>query len=302
MEFRKFQHVERLGTQGVGGIEDGLCFIFPKLDGSNGSVWWGSEGGLYNEVKCGSRNKELKEGSDNFGFREYILADKRVGDFLLKYPKYRLFGEWLIPNKLKTYLPEAWRKFYIFDVAEEIDEENFRYLEFDKYQPLLKEFELDYIQPMAEIENPTVEQLRALLDENTYLIQPDQGPGEGIVIKNYQYVNKYGRTTWAKIVRDEFKKEAQKKKPQVIHELEGGIVETFLTEAMIDKVYHNLLMSNEGEWTPGLIPRLLETVFHDFITEETFNFLKKLRNPIVNFKVLKGEVFCKVKEVKKDLF
>ena len=298
MEFKKFQHVERLGTQGVGGIEDGLCFIFPKLDGSNGSVWIEE-----NTIKCGSRNKELAhEGADNFGFREYIYEQQNMYDFLQTYPNYRLFGEWLVPNKLKTYLPEAWRKFYIFDVAEEIDDEAFRYLEFDKYELLLKEFELDYIPPMAEIENPTTEQLRALLDENTYLIQPDQGLGEGIVIKRYDYVNKYGRTTWAKIVRDESRQDERKKKPRPIHELEGGIVETFLTEAMIDKVYHALLMSNEGEWTPGLIPRLLETVFHDFIIEETYNFLKKLKNPIINFKVLKGEVFCKVKEVKEDLF
>ncbi len=299
MEFRKFQHVERLGTQGVIGIEDGLCFIFPKLDGTNGSVWLNEERVLC----CGSRNKELiPTGGDNFGFREFVYADVRLCQFLAAHPKYRLFGEWLVPNKLKTYLPEAWRKFYIFDVAEEIDDEEFKYLEYDFYEPLLKKFELDYIQPMAEIESPTTEELKALLDENTYLIQPDQGLGEGIVIKNYQFVNKYGRTTWAKIVRDEFRQDERKKKPRPIHELEGGIVETFLTEVMIDKVYHDLLMSNEGEWTPGLIPRLLETVFHDFIIEETFNFLKKLRNPIINFKVLKSEIFCKVKEVKKDLF
>ena len=32
-----------------------------------------------------------------------------------------------------------------------------------------------------------------------------EGSGEGVVIKNYDYKNKYGRQTWAKIVTNEFK-------------------------------------------------------------------------------------------------
>ena len=33
----------------------------------------------------------------------------------------------------------------------------------------------------------------------------DNGIGEGIVIKNYSYKNKYYRVVWAKMVTDEFK-------------------------------------------------------------------------------------------------
>ena len=39
MDFVKYQHVERLGVDEVDGIELGVCHVFPKIDGTNSSVW-----------------------------------------------------------------------------------------------------------------------------------------------------------------------------------------------------------------------------------------------------------------------
>ena len=40
-EFKKYQHVERLGTSEVQGIENGMCYVFPKIDGTNAScIMW----------------------------------------------------------------------------------------------------------------------------------------------------------------------------------------------------------------------------------------------------------------------
>ena len=39
MKFEKYQHVERFGTSEVEGIELGRTYVFPKLDGTNASVW-----------------------------------------------------------------------------------------------------------------------------------------------------------------------------------------------------------------------------------------------------------------------
>lgn len=41
MEFRKYQHVERFGTVETENIQVGVCYIFPKIDGTNSSVWLG---------------------------------------------------------------------------------------------------------------------------------------------------------------------------------------------------------------------------------------------------------------------
>lgn len=37
--FRKYMHIEHLYNEEVDGIYKGKCYIFPKLDGSNGSAW-----------------------------------------------------------------------------------------------------------------------------------------------------------------------------------------------------------------------------------------------------------------------
>jgi hypothetical protein len=120
MKFKKYMHVERFGNKPVQGIELGVTHIFPKIDGTNGSIWLDDLG----KITCGSRSRELSITSkDNFGFRGYVLAYKEYENYLQKHPDHRLYGEFLIPHTLKTYRDNAWRKFYIFDVAKYIDNE-----------------------------------------------------------------------------------------------------------------------------------------------------------------------------------
>ena len=38
-EFKQYQHIERFGTSEVESIEFGLCYVFPKIDGTNSSMW-----------------------------------------------------------------------------------------------------------------------------------------------------------------------------------------------------------------------------------------------------------------------
>ena len=40
--FVKYQHIERFGTQETEGIENGTCYVFPKIDGTNASLWQGT--------------------------------------------------------------------------------------------------------------------------------------------------------------------------------------------------------------------------------------------------------------------
>lgn len=44
MKFEKYQHVERLGTVAVEGILDGIVYVYPKLDGTNTSVYLNDAG------------------------------------------------------------------------------------------------------------------------------------------------------------------------------------------------------------------------------------------------------------------
>lgn len=66
VEHFKYQHICRVGTDEVEGIEAGKCFVFYKIDGTAGSVWMDD-----NEICCGSRNRRLSLDKDNQGFMEY---------------------------------------------------------------------------------------------------------------------------------------------------------------------------------------------------------------------------------------
>ena len=210
MEFKKYMHVERLGNEEVRNIEMGICYIFPKIDGTNASVWLNK--GI---VKAGSRNRMISIGSDNAGFSTWISEQENITKYLLENPKHRLYGEYLIPHSLKTYNDNAWEKFYVFDVAVDREplhsgDDRLEYLHYDYYKPLLEKHNIEYIPPTSIIENGSYEQFVKELEKNDYLIQNGCGIGEGLVIKNYDYRNRANRTVWAKLVTSEFKTKNRK--------------------------------------------------------------------------------------------
>lgn len=292
MEFKKYQHVERFGTIETEGIEYGTCYIFPKLDGTNSQLWFD------NGLQAGSRNRHLSIHDDNAGFYNWALSQVMFHLFFIEYPNLRLYGEWLVPHTLKTYSDNSWKHFYVFDV---MDEEN--YLPYETYKQILDEFGIEYIPPICAIKNPTYEGLIYNLKKNTYLIKDGHGTGEGIVIKNYSYKNKFGRITWAKIVKNEFKASHHKCETTEIKGkkmIEEEIVNKFVTQSLVEKEYAKI--EGESGWSSKYIPRLLNTVYYCLVKEECYNFVKEFKNPTVDFKRLQFFVNNKVKEVMPQLF
>ena len=299
MKFKKYQHVERFGTTEVEGIEFGECYIFPKIDGTNASVWLGED----NKIHAGSRNRELTLDNDNAGFFEWVLGQGNIINFLTHFPKLRLFGEWLVPHSLRTYKDESWRNFYVFDVIE-VNIDEIGYLSYSEYKDKLDKYNINYIPPIAIINNPTYEQLIKKLPSNNYLIKDGEGAGEGIVIKRYDYVNKYGRVNWAKIVTSEFKEKHSKTmgapKSEGKKMIEQEIAKEYTTKALCEKVFSKI--ENESGWSSRFIPRLLNTIYYDVVKEESWNFVKKYKNPVINYKTLQYFIFTEVKEHLNKLF
>lgn len=297
--FKKYQHIERFGTDEVGGIELGDCHVFPKIDGTNGSVWF-QDG----EVHAGSRKRELSEESDNAGFFQEIVKDNRILQYFEKHPEHRLFGEWLVPHSLKTYRDEAWRKFYIFDICVDT-EEYYEYLPYEVYKTMLEEFSLDYIPLLAYVKNGSYQQYVNLLEQNLFLVKDGMGSGEGIVVKNYSYKNKYGRVTWAKIVKSEFKEIHSKTMgAPIVHGeamVEEKIIEKYLTTSVIDKEFDKIKTENDG-WKSKYIPQLLGRVYHALVNEDLWNALKEFRNPKIDFKTLNNLTVQKIKTEKQEIF
>jgi hypothetical protein len=293
MEFYKYQHIERLGTTEVEGIDIGTCYIFPKLDGTNSQVWFADE-----LIRAGSRNRELTLDNDNAGFYNWAIENEKLIRLFAKYPDIKLYGEWLVKHTLTTYEDSAWREFYVFDAN--IGD---RWLRYEEYLDICNEFGISVIPPIAIIKNPSYERLVDLLEKNVYLIKDGEGAGEGIVIKNYDYQNKYGRQTWAKIVRNEFKAKHWANQPTEIKErklVEQDIVDKYVTSSLVEKEYAKI--ENDGGWSSKMIPRLLSTVYYSLVSEESWNFVKEFKNPTIDYKRMMFMCNAKVKELMPNLF
>lgn len=304
MEFKRYMSLKRFGRAEVDGIDIGRCFIFPKIDGTNSSCWLGEDGIIY----AGSRNRllgELKE-EDNAGFCKWIRSQENIKKFFNDNPNLRLYGEFLVPHSIKTYRDDAWRKLYVFDVY---NDETEQFISYEEYEELLNKYDIECIPPLVIIHNPTEEQLLHIMKENnTYLIEDGKGVGEGIVIKNYDYINKFGNVVWAKMVTNEFKE--VHKKTMGVNEIntptiEELIVDKFCTESFIEKEYSKILLilENKGEiFNNKHIPMLLNILYAEFIQEEMVEILKQFKNPTINFKRLQGLCINKIKRTLKEVF
>lgn len=294
--FLKYQHIERFGASKVMGIEKGLCHIFPKIDGTNGVVWL--EDG---KIKAGSRNRELTLEEDNRGFFKTILEDKGILEYLKQHPRHRLFGEWLVPHILKTYEENAWNKFYVFDVAFDIENEGLHYISYENYHEELEKFNIEYIKPLKVVENPSYEMFEELLQNNKFLIKQDNGVGEGIVIKNYNFVYRGdNKQKWAKIISSEFKQ--SKNHTKKTGTTEENIIDKFCTSAFIEKEYAKMKEEIKTMERKNAIHMILNKIYNELIEEETWNIIKQFKDPIVDFKRLKYLVFVKIKEVLVEVF
>ena len=297
MQYKSYQHIEKLGNKEVEGILKGKCSIQPKIDGTNGVVWLGDDGIIH----AGSRNRDLSLDNDNARFYNTVIKDDNIRKYLLDNPNHYLYGEWLVPHTIRYYHPESWKHFYVFDIFSY----DRGYIPYDEYSKELDKYGISYIPEIISIDNPTMEDLTKYLKETKYLI-PEDKMSEGIIIKNYEYRNQYGRCTYAKIVAEEFfntksllrmKNHEAKDKTS-----EKDIVTMMLSESLIRKEFAKIKLAYPDIRRQELIGRTLNTIFHVFIHEELLDYIEK-KKPLINFYYLKKECDERIKEVlRSELF
>ena len=297
MQYKSYQHIEKLGNKEVEGILKGKCSIQPKIDGTNGVVWLGDDGIIH----AGSRRRDLTLDNDNAGFYNTVIKDDNIRKYLLDHKDHYLYGEWLVPHTIRYYHPESWKHFYVFDIFSY----DRGYIPYDEYSKELDKYGISYIPEIISIDNPTMEDLIKYLKETKYLI-PEDKMSEGIIIKNYEYRNQYGRCTYAKIVAEEFfntksilrmKNHEAKDKTS-----EKDIVTMMLSEPLIRKEFAKIKLAYPDARRQELIGRTLNTIFHVFIHEELLDYIEK-KKPLINFYYLKKECDERIKEVlRSELF
>lgn len=118
MQFRKYQHIERIDSAETEGLLDGVCLVTPKLDGANGSFYLNDLG----ELETSSRNRVCTIDADNQGFSAYVNSQPKFRELLAEHPDWRVYCEWLVRHSLSTYRDDAWNKAYVFDIA--VDDDN----------------------------------------------------------------------------------------------------------------------------------------------------------------------------------
>jgi hypothetical protein len=205
--FNKYHHLERMYKDETKGINSGTIFIQPKLDGTCSSVWMDKDG-----IKTGSRNRELTLDNDNQGFCRFIEENKSLYEPLFTLlPNAILFGEFLVPHTIKAYVKDAWKKFYVFDVALQRGEE-LSFLTPEQYEPVLNSLGITYVPTVAKLENyeGSYEEFR---DKVNYLIDPSiKGASpEGLVIKNYNLSINMAATALQKLFSSNFTKKRKLK-------------------------------------------------------------------------------------------
>lgn len=282
----RYQHIERLGHLRVQGLLDGGVIIQNKIDGANLSVFWTERG-----LAIGSRTQLVSLGKNpDHGFKgavEFILNNPNYEKLVQEY-KWVLRGEWLVLHSL-LYDKDKMKKYYVFDVQDE----NGKYIHPRIYIPILQKFNIDYIPVLTILNNPSVEEI------TTYATGPDEFGAqekEGIVIKRYNFVNKFGETVWAKLVSADFKVKnktmirATKRDAPEIH------FASKITEDVVLKTIHKL-NTKMGQIDIKSMPMILGIVWYDLFTEELWDFVEKNKVAEFNFKLARQLAIDKIRTI-----
>ena len=279
--FRKYDKVHRLGKDEVEGILEGTVAVQEKIDGANTSIWLED-----NIVHYGSRNQEIINKEFN-GFIPY-MEKTGVAELLKRHPTFVLYGEWLVKHTV-SYNEKAYREWYLFDIY---TRDITRYLPANQVEEIAYQYMFNFPTKFGFFINPTKEQLQE------YVGKSSLGPkGEGIVIKNDAFINRWGDHCHAKLVHQEFLEDnalvfnSNNKASESY--TEQYIVNKWLNNIRVKKVIDKLQPEINEKLDLKHIPRITNSVYYDLISEEGWEIAKL--NKEINYKTLKNLALRKAK-------
>lgn len=268
---KKYMDVTRLGHKTTIGVlnKGDHIVIQEKLDGANASFRR-----VGNELVAFSRNHQLTAENNLGGFYEFVQnLEISIGEGLI------FFGEWLNPHKVKY--PEHQKKFFLYDIY---DITNSRYLPFATVKVIGESLGLNIIPVFYEGEYISFEHLQSFVGKTMLGGKlGDIDTGEGIVVKNVDYADRFGNQIFVKLVTDAFR-EVQKQKapkdPKVELTQEAVFVEQTVTDARIEKFLHKfvdegILEEEFGIEDMGTILRNMNPRIQEDILKEESDMLPK---------------------------
>ena len=274
-EMKKYTDIIRYGHTSTNGVlkEGDYISITEKIDGANSSFILDDTNEL--GVSCYSRNTILNENNRLRGFYDWVLNNiVNIKDKLN--PNYRYYGEWLVSHKVQ-YRPEIYNNFYLFSIW---DEENGIYLEDSIIKNEAERLNLKTVPYFYEGEYISFEHITNFIGKSELTLIPNTG--EGIVVKNVSYKDKYGRQLFVKLVSEKFAEVQRQKLPKNpnvnIKEIE--LIKSVLTKARVSKLIHKLvdeglLQEDYSIQCMGIILKQLGGRVYEDIMKEEFELFQE---------------------------
>lgn len=263
----------------------GTCFVTEKIDGANTSIW------MDGDKLCTASRSQPVEGGFN-GFVDYVHAHEGIKKLLQNHPQVRLYGEFLVRHSI-SYNETAYKQFYLFDI--EIDD---KFIPLEQVYAFAEQYGIKTAALFAKLENPTEEQIKEYVGKT---VLGDKG--EGVVIKNFDFVNSFGELTYAKVTTEDFKElnmltfGGNNKHAESYNEM--YVVNKYMTIERVRKIMHKIEPLVEGGLGKKDTPRIASTAYHDLLTEEIYAIAKKV--PTLNFKTLKSLITRKAIKMFHDI-
>ncbi len=272
-------------------ILNGECIIQEKIDGANMSAYvenW--------NLKIASRNRELTPDESFRWAREYIENHQGILKLLADNKNYILYGEWLVKHTIWNYNANAYNKFHIFDI---FNKNTRQYLNPKQVVELAKEYWILAPTIFAVLINPTEEEVRKYVWKS--VLWPT---GEGVVIKNINFVNVFWNRNYAKIVAERFSErkyitDPKKKEEIKLEEKMHNIATMYATEGRVAKIINKIEQNGWKDISKEDIPQILKMVVYDIITEEALDISETW---VVDFKMLKKTITREIFQVLKKIW
>lgn len=295
MEFKRYPKIHRLGKEETDGVLVGKCSVQEKIDGANTSVWYNN-----GKISVGSRNQQLSGDVDNHvevgtfnGFVDYVREHDGIRKLLADHPEWRLYGEWLVRHTI-SYNETAYKQFYLFD----IEIEDGVYLSTDDVSNTAVAYGIKTPKNHGTFVDPDESTLKEMVGKSEL-----GDVGEGIVIKNLQFVNAFGDLAYAKIVSESFKENnaitfgGNNKHSESYWEM--WITNKYITLPRVQKIMNKIQPEIDKRLDLEHIPHIANSVYHDMLTEEIWEIQKKAQS--VNFRVLQRCALKKAIQIYKDI-
>ncbi len=289
MKFKSYPKIHRLGKEETDDILLGKVAIQEKIDGANVSMWLDGDA-----VRCGTRTRELPLDESFNGFQEAVRQNDKIRLWLQANPTKRLYGEWLVRHTIH-YPETAYKKIYLFDVYDDTTNE---YWTQEDVKCVAQALGLEYPQLFADSVTVTPENImehvgKSFIGEN----------GEGVVIKPENFTNKFGEAVYAKVVHPKFQENnavtfgGNNKHSPTYKEM--YIVNKYCTLARVQKIMQKLQNVTERRLDMEHTRQVAGTCYHDMITEEIWEIIKKIK--VIDFNTLQRLATKKFVQIYHDI-